>query len=254
MSTRSGIRPCRSILSGVTVGGRFTCCRQRRFPRSWAGDRPAEVLGHDQVRLRRWRRDDAAALLAAVIESHEQLRPWMPWADGYDQARAAEYLRECEEQWASGSAFAYAIVVGGHIVGSAGLHDRAGERGLEIGYWVHSGWTGRGIATDAAAALTAAALALPGVDRVEIRHDAANLASGRVPAKLGYARLGERPARDLWPRARRNDLRGRRRPWLAKRNESADREHLDEMHAMSRPSFGPGRNSMFTGPGLGDER
>jgi ribosomal-protein-serine acetyltransferase len=39
------------------------------------------------------------------------------------------------------------------------------------------------------------------LDRVEIYHDAANVASGRIPAKLGYARLGERPARDLWPPA-----------------------------------------------------
>jgi ribosomal-protein-serine acetyltransferase len=162
---------------------------------------PAEALSHGRVSLKRWRPDDEAALLAAVIESQEHLRPWMHWADGYDQDRAAEYLRECEEEWASGSAFAYAIIIGDRIVGSAGLHNRVGERGLEIGYWVHSDWTGRGIATDAAAALTAAALALPGVDRVEIHHDVANLASGRIPAKLGYARLGERPTRDLWPRA-----------------------------------------------------
>jgi len=125
----------------------------------------------------------------------------MPWADRYDEDRATGYLRECEVQWASGDAFAYAIIVGDHIVGSAGLHNRAGEGGLEIGYWVHSDWTGRGIAADATAALTDAALALPDVEWVEIYHDAANAASGRIPAKLGYARLGEQPARDLWPPA-----------------------------------------------------
>ncbi len=158
---------------------------------------PPETLSHGQVSLRRWRPDDAAALLAAVIESQDHLRPWMPWADSYDENTAAEYLRECDAQWASASAFAYAIIVGDQIVGSAGLHNRIGDGGLEIGYWVHSAWTGRGIATDATAALTDAALALPGIDRLEIHHDAANMASGRIPAKLGYARLGERPARDL---------------------------------------------------------
>jgi len=91
--------------------------------------------------------------------------------------------------------------VGDQIVGSAGLHSRVGDGGLEIGYWVHGDWTGRGIATNATAALTDAALALPGIERVEIYHDAANLASGRIPAKLGYARLGERQARDLGPAA-----------------------------------------------------
>jgi RimJ/RimL family protein N-acetyltransferase len=162
---------------------------------------PPETLSHGQVSLRRWRPDDAGALLAAVIESQEHLRLWMPWADPYDEDRAAEFLRDCDAQWASGGGFAYAITVGGEIVGSAGLHNRVGDGGLEIGYWVHRDWTGRGIATAAAAALTDAALALPGIDRVEIYHDAANLASGRIPAKLGYAKVGERPARDVWPAA-----------------------------------------------------
>src|SRR5262252_8382575 len=162
---------------------------------------PPDELSHGQVTLCRWRPGDAAALVAAVIESQEHLRPWMHWADGYDGNRAAEYLRECQSEWASGETFAYAVIIADQIVGSAGLHNRVGDGGLEIGYWVHAGWTGRGIATDAAAALTAAALALPGINRVEIHHDAANLASGRIPAKLGYARLGEQPARDLWPRA-----------------------------------------------------
>jgi RimJ/RimL family protein N-acetyltransferase len=159
---------------------------------------PPDTLSRGQVSLRRWRPDDAVALLAAVIESQGDLRPWLPWADRYDEDRAAEFVSDCEAQWASGDAFIYAIIVDDHIVGSAGLHNRAGDGALEIGYWVHSDWTGRGIATDATAALTDAALALPGIDRVEIHHDAANTASGRIPAKLGYARLGERPARDLW--------------------------------------------------------
>jgi len=162
---------------------------------------PPETLSRGQVSLRRWRPEDAAALLAAVIESQGDLRPWMPWADRYDEQSAAGYLRECQAQWASGDAYAYAIIVDDQIVGSAGLHNRVGEGGLEIGYWVHSDWTGRGIATDATAALTDAALALPGINRVEIYHDAANAASGRIPAKLGYARLGERPPRNLWPPA-----------------------------------------------------
>lgn len=49
-------------------------------------------------------------------------------ADHYDEDRAAEYLGECEAQWASGDAFAYAIIVGDQIVGSAGLHRRGGRR------------------------------------------------------------------------------------------------------------------------------
>ena len=135
------------------------------------------------------------------MASQRNLRPWLPWADHYDEESASAFLHDCEAQWAAGDAFTYAIIVGDQIVGSAGLHRRVDDGGLEIGYWVHSDWTGRGIATDAAAALTDAAFGLPGIDRVEIYHDAGNVASGRIPAKLGYARLGERPARALGPPA-----------------------------------------------------
>jgi RimJ/RimL family protein N-acetyltransferase len=67
---------------------------------------------------------------------------------------------------------------------------RIGPGGLEIGYWVARDRVGRGIATAAAAALTEAAFGLPGIDRTEIVHDLSNAASGQIPRKLGYARVG----------------------------------------------------------------
>ena len=76
---------------------------------------------------------------------------------------------------------------------------RIGPGGLEIGYWVAREHTGRGIATAAAAALTEAGLGLPGIERIEIVHDLSNAASGQVPRKLGYARVGTGVGR--FPRA-----------------------------------------------------
>ena len=67
-----------------------------------------------------------------------------------------------------------------------GLHGRIGPGALEIGYWVGEGHTGRGLATAGARALAEAALALPGVGRVEIHCDEANTASAAVPRKLGF--------------------------------------------------------------------
>ncbi len=157
---------------------------------------PPEYLSHASVELRRWRAADAELAGRLVRESLEHLRPWMPWAtDSYGPADAADYVRRCEDSWADGSAFQYLVLAGGQPAGSAGLMARIGAGGLEIGYWVHPGFTGRGVATAAAAALTQAAFALPGIDHVEIHHDALNLASGRVPAKLGFSPAGTGPAR-----------------------------------------------------------
>jgi ribosomal-protein-serine acetyltransferase len=143
-----------------------------------------------RVELRRWRASDADLCFRLVSESLEHLRPWMPWAtSGYGPADAADYLDRCEASWAAGTAFQYLIIADGSPAGSAGLMARVADGGLEIGYWVHPACTGRGVATAASAALTDAALALPGIDHVEIHHDQLNLASGRVPAKLGYTHV-----------------------------------------------------------------
>jgi ribosomal-protein-serine acetyltransferase len=126
-----------------------------------------------------------------VSESVEHLSPWMAWATSdYEPEDAADYLERCEASWAAGTAFQYPIIAGGAPAGSAGLMARVGPGALEIGYWVHPASTGRGVATAASAALTEAAFALPGIDEVEIHHDELNLASERVPVKLGYAHVG----------------------------------------------------------------
>ncbi len=148
---------------------------------------PPEHLTHDVVDLRRWRASDADLCFRLVSESVDHLRPWMPWATpAYSRTDAADFLERCEEDWATGTAFQYLIFAERTPVGSAGLMARIEPGGLEIGYWVHPDFTARGIATAAAAALTQAAFTLPGIDHVEIHHDQLNLASGRVPAKLGY--------------------------------------------------------------------
>lgn len=157
-------------------------------------NRPPEHLSSGRIELRRWRAEDADLCLRLVTESLEHLRPWMPWATSeYDLAVAEGYLQHCENDWQAGTAFQYLIVVDGEAAGSTGLMARIDPGGLEIGYWVHPAYTGRGVATGAAAALTAAALALPGIDHVEIHHDELNLASERVPAKLGYTHVETRP-------------------------------------------------------------
>jgi RimJ/RimL family protein N-acetyltransferase len=159
-------------------------------------DSPPERLRHASVDLRRWRAADAELCFRLVRESLTHLQPYMPWAtDSYGLADACDYVQHCEDSWADGSAFQYLILAGGAPAGSAGLMARIGDGGLEIGYWVHPAYTGRGVATAASGALTEAAFALPAIDRVEIHHDLRNLASERVPAKLGYSAVGTSAAR-----------------------------------------------------------
>jgi|SRR6516164_9242095 len=156
-------------------------------------ERPNELIEHAPVTLRRFRADDLDALFQAVTESLDHLRPWMPWAADYSRASAEEYLAGSVKGWDEGTEYNYAIMTGGTLVGGIGLMTRFGPGGLEIGYWVHRAYTGRGLATAATAALIGQAFGLPGVDWLEIVHDELNVASGQIPRKLGFTEVGRRP-------------------------------------------------------------
>jgi RimJ/RimL family protein N-acetyltransferase len=144
------------------------------------------------MRLRKLTEEDAAELSRAVTESLAHLRPWAPWAaNGYNEETAAAFLREAAEEWELGAAFPHAITVGGAIVGVATVMRREGDL-AEIGYWLHPGHTGRGHVTAATAELVGFAFALDGVDRVQIWHDEANVASSGVPRRLGFTRIDRR--------------------------------------------------------------
>jgi RimJ/RimL family protein N-acetyltransferase len=66
---------------------------------------------------------------------------------------------------------------------------RMGPGVLEIGYWTRTAYAGRGFMTAAVEALSRAALALPGIDRVAIRHDVTNAASAAVATKAGFVEV-----------------------------------------------------------------
>ncbi|QKW19020.1 GNAT family N-acetyltransferase [Kitasatospora sp. NA04385] len=159
--------------------------------RAVTAGRPPELLPvGGGVHLRRRGSADAAALNAAVIANLAHLRPWMPWAQHVPTLAESEQIAaRGVEAWEEGTDFLYLLGLDADpaaMVGAFGLHSRIGPGALEIGYWVHHEHTGRGLATAAARALTGAALALPGITRVEIHCDESNAASAAVPRKLGY--------------------------------------------------------------------
>lgn len=156
---------------------------------------PDLVEGPDLL-LRAWRPSDVDVLADVVTRNLEHLRPWMAWI--VEEPLPREVRLTLIEGWArtreEGGDVVLGVFQGGEAVGGTGLHRRRGPRTLEIGYWVGEAHTGRGIATEAARLLTTAALGVPGTTAVEINHDKANVASSRIPARLGYALVDEAPA------------------------------------------------------------
>lgn len=155
---------------------------------------PPYRIATKRLVIRCWNPDDAPRLSEALAESRDELLPWLPWAA--DEPRPlddrVELLRSFRGRFDLGEDFTYGIFDPKErsVLGGTGLHTRAGPDALEIGYWIRTGRTGRGLATEAAAALTRVCFELLGLDRVEIRAEPGNDASLAIPAKLGFAREG----------------------------------------------------------------
>jgi ribosomal-protein-serine acetyltransferase len=147
----------------------------------------------ERLVLRTWTPDDAAALGVAITESLEHLRPWMPWLAFEPVALddRQKLIAEWDTKWQAGEDAVYGVFHEGAIVGGTGLHRRIGPHAVEIGYWIHADHVRQGFAKELSAALTDAAFALDGIDRVEIHHDKDNVASEGVPRSLGYRFTGD---------------------------------------------------------------
>ena len=147
------------------------------------------------VELRHWRVEDADAQGRAIEQSLDHLRPWMPWVQEEPKPREQRVamIREWEAERRAGGDELLAVRRDGVVVGSCGLHRRIGPGGLELGYWIHPAHVRQGLATEVVRQLCERAFADPRIDRVEIHHDRANVASGGVPAKLGFELVGDTP-------------------------------------------------------------
>ena len=152
---------------------------------------PPEMVNAGELLLKRWEPQWAEEAAAAVRESVPELKPFLPWAqDDYDAAASRAFIERSVDNWAKGTEFNYAIFTTiGDLIGSIGLMTRMGPGVLEIGYWMRTAYAGRGYMTAAVNTLARVALTLPGIDRVTIRHDAANAASAAVAAKAGFTEV-----------------------------------------------------------------
>jgi len=153
---------------------------------------PPYRIETERVVLRCWNPEDAPLLKAAVDRNIEHLRTSMGWI-AYEPTTLevkVELLRKFRGKFDLSQDFTYGIFNKdeSQVLGGTGLHRRDGPHALEIGYWIDKDHVGKGLATEVAGALAEIALKIKDVDRVEIRHEPANLASGRVPEKLGFTR------------------------------------------------------------------
>ena len=156
---------------------------------------PPDRIHTERFLLRRFARKDADAILEAVEASLPDLSKGLPWAhENYTKDEAIAYVRDSSHSWKEGRAYDFAIrspnEPGRHLGNMSVWHvSRLGKVG-EIGYWVRSDATSRGIATETAAAMLDLGFTTLGMHKITLRIAVGNDASDRVAQKLGFTREG----------------------------------------------------------------
>jgi [ribosomal protein S5]-alanine N-acetyltransferase len=92
------------------------------------------------------------------------------------------------EPWDSSPTFA--VVLDGHVIGTANLEVDAETQTAMLGYAIGRAWWGRGIATEAARAVITWAIDTFDLVRIRASTDVRNVRSQRVMEKLGMQRQG----------------------------------------------------------------
>lgn len=135
--------------------------------------------------VRSWETRD----LASLVEQANNRRIWLNLRDRfphpYTRQDGTAFLRHVR---AAAPQTFFAVEVEGAAVGSVGfvLQPDVERVSAEIGYWLGESFWGRGIMSEALAAVTSYAVQTHGLTRVFALPFASNAASGRVLEKCGY--------------------------------------------------------------------
>jgi ribosomal-protein-serine acetyltransferase len=150
-------------------------------------DVPTEIATA-RLRLTVPKPGDGTTILPSVLDSLAELKPWLPWAtDEYNAQSSEEWCRKCAAEFITREQLAYCIYLGDAHVGNISVF-RLDWRvpGCEIGYWLHTRYTGHGYMAEAVDGIVEMLHAL-GMVRVNIRCDENNPRSSGVAERCGFA-------------------------------------------------------------------
>ncbi|MEC7987005.1 MAG: GNAT family N-acetyltransferase [Myxococcota bacterium] len=160
---------------------------------------PPEIIRYDDGQqtliMRRASPEDAEDLVDAVTLSLGDLRAFMPWSH-FPQMNTVQSQRKrletLQRDWDRKVDFGFQLLLpqpdgSSSLVGCLGLHPRClHNQGLEIGYWVRSDVSGRGLCTLATKMSVLTGFKKMGLKRIQIACDETNMGSRRVIDKVGF--------------------------------------------------------------------
>ena len=161
--------------------------------------RPGELrteLSDGTIRIRAYEPGIELAVLEAASESIPEISQSMrTWRNGASYEQAARHVVETIQAWRNGTWYDFAIMRVGStaFLGRVGLDQISASGTANVGYWVHTGETGHGIATAAVRLIARFGFEDLGLRRLEFRIALDNVASRRVAEKVGAQFEGVQP-------------------------------------------------------------
>ncbi len=146
------------------------------------------------VLLRPYRIGDVDHLYQAVRESIAELSVWMPWCHAdYSIEESRAWLELRAGAWEKGTEYDFAITDAkdGSFLGGCGLnYIDYKNRIANLGYWVRTSRTKRGVASAVVRLLVQFGFEKLKLNRIEVKAAVGNTASQRVVEKIGAKREG----------------------------------------------------------------
>ena len=138
-----------------------------------------------RLHLRAWQAGDEPAMTRLLDEP--AVARWTPHPSPYRLQDAAERIAGDAGHWSAGTRAELAVLdaVSGDLLGIVGLYRMTGAD-AEVGWASAAAARGRGVATDAVAALCRWGFAALALERLEAQVEVGNWASRRVAEKAGF--------------------------------------------------------------------
>lgn len=138
--------------------------------------------------IRRYETSDENVLFQAARESIAQVFEFLPWCHpDYQRRDSTDWLETITPNWKDGSAYSFGIFSkdDGEFHGGCGVNQIDKHPIANLGYWIKTPSTGKGIATEATIALARFCIQKIGLQRIEIIMSVQNGASKAVAISAG---------------------------------------------------------------------
>jgi ribosomal-protein-serine acetyltransferase len=150
------------------------------------------MLESDEIILQKYTTEDIPLLFEAIQVSIDRVYPWLPWCHpNYTIAETEAWIKTRPQRWNEGKEFGFSIRDRqGTIVGGCGMGIRSSPWYGNLGYWLRTGYTGKGYATEATKLIAEFGIQQLQLKRIEIVASVKNTPSQKVAERAGAFKEG----------------------------------------------------------------